>query len=134
MAYWTMPCRTQAERDARAKAKAEYEKAHPLTGDGPRKVNGGFVSASGVFHPARTTLERRVAQWLAQVNHFPVPDCLTVAEEDGKPVFVGRSGKRYPCWLIRPRSLAISLNFAADEEERELRNADFQSTNPPDKE
>ena len=31
--WWAMPCKTHDDRAARAKAKAEYERKHPLDGD-----------------------------------------------------------------------------------------------------
>jgi hypothetical protein len=124
-AWWAMPAQTKAERAARQAAKAIYCDGHPLTESrqrpkAPTRVKGGLLSASGVFYAARTPLEKQTAAWLAQLPHDPIPACLRLAEEDGKPVFVGTSGRRYPAWLIAPRSFAVSLDFATREEQSEL--------------
>lgn len=114
--YWTMPVNTKEQREARARAKAEYLAAHPDRT--PRKVKGGFA-ANGVFYAAKTPFEKRITQWLIQAGHAPLPPTLTVTEE-GEPAFVGKSGRRYYCWPITPRSLVISLDYAIAEEERAL--------------
>lgn len=117
--WYAMPARTKEEREARHKAKAEFEAAHPLaTNNTPRKVGGGFVAPNGAFHPATTRLEKKVAQWLIYAGHTPIPPYLRIKEDGREAFFIGRSGARYPCWPITPRTLTISLDFAETEEER----------------
>jgi len=123
-AWWAMPAQTKAERAARQAAKAIYCAARPLPEarrrpKAPTRVKGGLL-ANGVFYAARTPLEKQTAAWLAQLPHDPIPACLRLAEEDGEPVFVGTSGKHYSAWLIAPRSFAISLDFAIQEEQSAL--------------
>lgn len=91
-------------------------------GTAPKKVDGGYLSPSGVFYAARTKTEQTIARWLCALGHPPVPDCLRIEEQetkelrDPKVYFVGVSGNRYKCWLFGARSLAISLDHAIDSE------------------
>lgn len=63
-----------------------------------------------------TRLQRRVAEYLAQSN-CELPKCLTVGEKNGKPVWVGKSGRHYALWPYGASAVWISLRFAQQKEE-----------------
>jgi len=67
-------------------------------------------------------LRNKVTVWLAEGN-LTVPDCLTLAEENGEPFWLGKSGRHYSLWIYGPSALRVSLYFAVEEEERVLREA-----------
>ena len=57
-----------------------------------------------------------INDWLKAIGHPPIPNYLTVETIDGKVVFVGASGNTYVCWLITPRLLGLSLDYAISDE------------------
>lgn len=112
VAYWSMPCRTPAQRAARAEAKRQYEAAHPMPG-----------TDAIASWPVDTEAERQVAI-LAQRAHLPPDPRIKTEERDGAIVFVGASGNVYRAVLENKFLLRASYRAACYCEGRQNRRAD----------
>jgi hypothetical protein len=146
--FWAMPARTPGEREARAKAKAEYEAAHPIERDEPAEARystkrglllvtrGGhqaFVKNKRHYYFAGE-LEEMLQSWLASASPAlpPLPRRFSYSRRDDTLILTSRrTGREYeitvPLEQRHARLLSIIIQAACDRDRLQSSGASLPS-------